>query len=318
MSDYADLSLMYPLLLREVGSAAVFGLGLLVLYGGVAQYRRRRVMMDTPTSKVRSLALGAVEIKGVPEKHEDVFESPFTRTDCVMYTYTVEVYSTGGPNTSGGWSTVEAGVKAAPFYLNDGTGRVLVDPDGAQKEFPVTNSYEYEGGEAESDGVREFMSERKALFEKTTDRGVSSMAEFATATDLRMGDADVVGSRRKRRYQESFVPLDSDEEVYVFGRAMEREGVASPDNPENIVISRTKDTPLFKVSGSSEKENISGASNTVRNGAVFGFVFTVVGFGATLYTAGWVWGVALLGLATYGVYLFDRKFTLNKDARRAS
>lgn len=309
---------MYPLLLEEVGSAAVFALGLLVLYGGVAQYRKKRVMRDTPTSKVRSLALGPVEVVGVPEKHEESFNSPFTGEDCVMYVYSVDVYKTGGRNSSGGWSTIEAGVKAAPFYVNDGTGRVLVDPGGAEKEPPVTNSYEYDGDEKESEEVREFMSKRKELFENTTDRGISGMAEIATGTDLRMGDTNIVGSRRKRRYEESYLPLDSDEEVYVFGRAMQREGVESPKNEENIVISRTKDTPLFKISGSSERENISGASELSRNGAVFGFVFTVVGFAATLYTAGWVWGVVLLGLAAYGAYLFNEKFSLNKDAERAT
>lgn len=317
LSHDVDFLSMYPLLLEEVGSAAVFALGILALYGGVAQYRKKRVMRDTPTSKVRSLALGPVEIKGKPEKYEESFESPFSGKECVMYVYSVDVYKTGGPNSSGGWSTVEAGVKAAPFYVNDGTGRVLVDPDGAEKEPPVTNSYEYTD-EKEDEEIRRFMSESDSLFENTTDVGITGMAEFATATDLRMGDADLLGSGRKRRYEESYLPLDSDTDVYVFGRAMGRKGVSSPDNPENIVISRTEDTPLFKISGSSEKENISGASNLSRNGAVFGFVFTVVGFAATLYTAGWIWGIVLLGLGAYGAYLFNEKFTLNKDAERAS
>jgi len=308
---------MYPLLVTEVGSAAVFALGLLALYGGVAQYRKKRVMRDTPMSKMRSLALGPVEVKGKPEKYKKSFESPFSGEECVMYVYSVDVYKTGGPNTSGGWSTVEAGVKAAPFYVNDGTGRVLVDPDGAEKEPPVTNSYEYDG-EKEDEKIRRFMSEADELFENTTDVGVTGMAELATGTDLRMGDIDLVGSGRKRRYEESYLPLDSDAEVYVFGRAMGREGVSSPDNPENIVISRTEETPLFKISGSSEKENISGASKLSRNGAIFGFLFTVMGFAATLYTAGWFWGFALLGLAAYGAYKFNEKFTLNKDAERAS
>jgi len=317
LSDCADFRFMYPLLITEIVSAAAFSLGLLMLYGGVVQYRKRRVIRDTPTSKVRSLALGPVEIQGKPEKYEESFESPFSGDECVMYVYSVEVYSSGGPNSSGGWSTVEAGIKAAPFYVNDGTGRVLVDPDGAEKEPPVTNSYEYTD-EEENEAIRRFMSESDSLFENTTDVGITGMAELATGTDLRMGDTDIVGSGRKRRYKESYLPLDSETEVYVFGRAMGREGVSSPENPENIVISRTEETPLFKISGSSEKENISDTSNLARNGAVFGFIFTVVGFAATLYTAGWIWGVALLGLATYGAHLFNKKFTLNKDAERAS
>lgn len=302
---------MYPLLIRQALSAGAFGLGLLVLYGAVWEFRKRRMMRDTPTSKVRSLAIGNVEVKGVAEKHEEVFESPFTGEECVMYVYSVDVYKQGGKNSSSGWSTVEAGVKAAPFLLNDGTGKVLVDPDGAEKEFPVENSYEY-NGEEEEESVREFMSKRRDLFEETTETGIAGMAEFATDTDLRMGDTDVVGTNRKRRYQESYLPVN-DEDVYVFGRAMRREDIATPENAENLVISRNENTPLFKISQSSEKENIEGARNKVISGAVFGFLFTVGGFGATLYTAGLGFGVVLLALAAYGAYRFNEKFTLMRD-----
>lgn len=307
---------MYPLLITEALSAGAFALGLLVLYGAVWEFRKRRMMRDTPTSKVRSLAIGNVEIKGVAEKHEEVFESPFTGKECVMYVYSVDVYSEGGRNSSGGWSTVEAGVKAAPFLLNDGTGKVLVDPEGAEKELPVENSYEY-NGEEEMESIREFMSKRHDLFEESVERGISGMAEFATDTDLRMGDTEVVGTNRKRRYQESYLPVES-EEVYVFGRAMRRGDLATPENAENLVISRTEDTPLFKISTSSEKENIEGARNRVISGAAFGFLFTVGGFGATLYTAGLYLGGALLALAAYGAYRFNEKFTMMRNPDRTS
>jgi len=307
---------MYPLVVTPVLSAGLFALGLLVLYGAVWEFRKRRMMRDTPTSKVRSLAIGNVEVKGVAEKHEEVFESPFSGEDCVMYVYSVDTYSEGGKNSSGGWSTVEAGVKAAPFLLEDGTGSVLVDPEGAEKELPVENSYEYEG-EDENESIREYVSKRGDLFEESTGTGLTGIAEIATSTDFRMGDADLVGTDRKRRYQESYLPVGS-EEVYVFGRAMRREDIAVPENAENLVISRNEDTPLFKISTSSENENISSTKNRVISGVVFGFLFTVGGFAATIYTTGLGFGVVLLGLAGYGAYRFNEKFTLLNDPDKES
>jgi hypothetical protein len=166
------------------------------------------------------------------------------------------------------------------------------------------------------------MEERDGPFENPGDRenddsgiisSLSNMAEMATASEMRMGDATaLVGSGEKRRYTEEFLPADTDQ-IYVFGRAERRDDAESSDNSENLVLTRNANTPLFKISDKPEDEVVSETGNTQIGGMVFGFVVTVAGFGATLYTAGYFYGTALLGLGAFGAYKFNEKFTMQKD-----
>jgi len=53
--------------------------GAAFIYGGFYKLRRFRLIADTPTSKIRSMAIGLVEIKGqvIPEQ---TVETPFYAT----------------------------------------------------------------------------------------------------------------------------------------------------------------------------------------------------------------------------------------------
>ena len=48
-------------------------------------YRKKRVMEYTPSSKMRSVAIGLVEIKGEVEKIDKILEDPFDHMECVFY-----------------------------------------------------------------------------------------------------------------------------------------------------------------------------------------------------------------------------------------
>ena len=62
-------------------------LGGLALFGaGFRAWRRLRLIEDTPTSRVRSMALGRVELAGSAVGKADL-EAPFTGTPCVYYRY---------------------------------------------------------------------------------------------------------------------------------------------------------------------------------------------------------------------------------------
>lgn len=314
---------MQPLLIYELGSTGVFALGLLILYGAVIQRRKKSVIQDIPTSKVRSVAVGMTEVKGEPVPRDGPLESPLSGTECIAYVYSVDRYHSGGRNSSSGWNTVEAGIKAPEFYVDDGTGRILVDPEGAEKEFSTGNEYRFED-ETEKESIKQFMKEREDRFENSGDdeeddsgigvvSSLSNMAEMATASEMRMGDASaLLDSGRKRRYTEEFLPADTDQ-IYVFGRAERRDDTESSDNSENLVLTRNANTPLFKISDKPEEEVVSNTGNTQIAGMVFGFVVTVAGFGATLYTAGYFYGTALLALGVFGAYKFNETFTMQKD-----
>jgi len=103
--------------------------GVFLFFYGFRSWRRMRLIQDTPTSKVRSLALGRVELHGRALGKGELI-APFTGRPCVHYRYLVEEEIRSGRRRR--WRTVARGSSEAwPFSLEDDTGRVLVDPQGA-------------------------------------------------------------------------------------------------------------------------------------------------------------------------------------------
>jgi hypothetical protein len=106
------------------------GAGVVSFLHGFRAWRRLRLIEDTPTAKVRSMALGRVELQGRAEAREDL-EAPLTGFPCVFFRYEIEEERGSGRQRR--WRTVARGDSSAQgFYLADATGRVLVDPTGAE------------------------------------------------------------------------------------------------------------------------------------------------------------------------------------------
>lgn len=89
---------------------------------------RARLMVDTPTAAIRSAAQGYVELEGIARMMDgEPVLSPLSGRPCVWYRYSVEHKGTHDDD----WRTVESGVSESIFHLDDGTGRCIVDPEGA-------------------------------------------------------------------------------------------------------------------------------------------------------------------------------------------
>lgn len=116
---------------------AAFGLasGVLVFLRGFGLWRRHRWIEDTPTARVRSMPLGRVELHGRAQAKAEL-AAPFTGEPCVFYRYRIEEETGSGRRRR--WREIAAGDSSAwPFYLEDETGRVLVDPRDASVEIAV-------------------------------------------------------------------------------------------------------------------------------------------------------------------------------------
>jgi hypothetical protein len=118
-----------------IGGIFLLGIGLLVFFKGFKKFRQKRLVEDIPTSTVRGMAMGMVEVIGKAIKNT-LLQSPFTHTECVFYRYQVEKYKKSGKSSQ--WVTVLKGDSSAtPFYVEDTTGRILIMPKGAQFLMPV-------------------------------------------------------------------------------------------------------------------------------------------------------------------------------------
>ena len=92
--------------------------------------RRRRVMEDMPTARIRSAAQGYVELIGTAHAPDVPLLSPITHTPCAWYRYKVERRKNGRDDA--GWEVEFKGESDAQFWLNDGSGRCIVDPERAE------------------------------------------------------------------------------------------------------------------------------------------------------------------------------------------
>lgn len=126
-----------PVTIREAAQLEVLlfvGLAfvgsLLIIYWGLQTYRFSRVIRDTPPEPVRSVAMGRTEVQGQIVPSERVFDQPFTEGQCVYGEYKVREYreNSNDDDEDPEWKTIEKGSFGTPFYIDDGTGEILVEP----------------------------------------------------------------------------------------------------------------------------------------------------------------------------------------------
>ena len=104
------------------------GAGIYIFIHGFFLLQRRRLILDTPFSKIRSAPLGMVELSGLAVGPYTML-APITGRPCYYYRTTISEYKQRGKSRE--WVTVAGECLHLPFFLDDNTGRVMVDPRGA-------------------------------------------------------------------------------------------------------------------------------------------------------------------------------------------
>jgi hypothetical protein len=99
--------------------------GPFLYWRGFRTLRTRRLIANTPTARIRSMAMGLVEINGAVEPRSTV-RAPFSGKPCAYWEVDVAIQSRRS------WRIVHRNQSGNPFYLSDDTGVALVYPHGAQ------------------------------------------------------------------------------------------------------------------------------------------------------------------------------------------
>jgi hypothetical protein len=105
--------------------------GVYLFYRGFRLLQRKRLILNTPTSKVRSASMGLVEINGLAVGPYTMM-APITGVACYYFHTTAWQWRQQGKNNK--WVKVADESLHVPFFLDDNTGRVLVDPQGAEMD----------------------------------------------------------------------------------------------------------------------------------------------------------------------------------------
>jgi hypothetical protein len=108
------------------------GSGVWIFFKGFRVFREFKIVADTPCMPIRSLPMGLVQVRGQAQA-DQLISSPVTRTPCCFYQVKIERYETG---KHGGWKHYRTDMDGSKFYVQDQTGKVLVDSYSAEYDLP--------------------------------------------------------------------------------------------------------------------------------------------------------------------------------------
>jgi hypothetical protein len=121
------LSLFIPINELAILSLLAIAGGLYFFVFGFRLLARKRLLLTTPTSKIRSAAMGLVEVNGVAVGPYTM-AAPITGKSCFLY-HTTVWQQREGKNVE--WDKIADETLHLPFFIDDSTGRLLVEPLGA-------------------------------------------------------------------------------------------------------------------------------------------------------------------------------------------
>jgi len=119
--------LMIRLYYRPFWIACIALIMVISMCAWVSTWRRRRMIADTPTSRIASAAQGYVELMGRGQPLDDnPLLSHLTGLPCLWYRWKVE------QGFGDHRAVVDRGESDKSFILNDGSGRCIIDAYGAE------------------------------------------------------------------------------------------------------------------------------------------------------------------------------------------
>jgi hypothetical protein len=106
-------------------------IGTLLFFNGFRMLRYKRLILNTPLSRIHGASIGLVEITGTPTGPKTL-AAPVTGEPCYYYRVQVWQWQESGKNHE--WKRVLDESLYLPFFPEDDSGRVLIDPQGAKMD----------------------------------------------------------------------------------------------------------------------------------------------------------------------------------------
>ncbi len=247
---------------------ATLALGLGLLIHGIELIVRKRLIENTPTSRIRSMAMGFVELAGKARQKYSL-KLPYLLFDCVFYRY--RILQQSQPNNPSTWNQVESGSSGpVPFYVEDDTGRVMVDPrDAIIGDIPKE---EFSGAATRHLGGIPLSPLQKAIFEYIPVAStiyVYGIAQPITPNPHAAKEAEIERLRQLKRSPELMDTYDTDRD----GRIDEQEWArarkdvqrqidaerlfedrqSNDEHGEDVVVTSGKRRGLFYIRGEKEE-----------------------------------------------------------------
>ena len=203
--------------------------GLMMFYLGLKKIQRDRLIANIPTSKIRSMAMGLVELYGIIKAHNETIIAPFSGKECVYCRVSVGEWRGSGKRRH--LRIHRQREKGVLFNLEDDTGKVIIDARGAD----LTNL-------------------KRDVSIKLHDSGEMTDRLKAYCEKHKIEWKSTIGNRAME-FEETFI--EPGEDLYVMGTAQ-----PSPHSDESkkhighekIMIGYAQGQRMFYISDKSEKE----------------------------------------------------------------
>lgn len=241
------------------------GFGVFSFFRGFRHLRNKRLMENTPTSKCRSVAMGLAEVAGTAQGGLKM-PSLIGNIPCYCSQVLIERYEKRGKNSS--WVKVHENMQGVIFQVQDETGRVKVDPRGAELDIPVEIEYSTDAGIG-------------SLLGLTLSRMHEAKVSSAMVPSLFVnycGRQGVSFHGRMRFFERNICAGDP---VYVLGSAEALPGVE--DEQERVIFRRGKHHPWYVIAEASEKELLSKLGTTTLLHIYGGAALTLACIGFLLF-----------------------------------
>jgi len=231
-----------------------------LLIGGITYFlafyflKIKHLIQNTPTSKIRSVAMGFAEVCGkvIPYEINGLLTSPFSNEKCVYYKYIIQEYRSSGKHSS--WVTIKQGVEKRLFYTEDETGRILVDPNKASIDISRKNTFDSGLGKDPPYNVKQFLERQNIRFE-----GI------------------IFGINKMMRYIEYFIKPN--DRLYVMGTVEDNPFVKDAsviDGVADMMITKGKNVKFYHISDKTEK-SIKTKYSIISGGLfIFGTIILVL------------------------------------------
>lgn len=242
--------------------AVFFCLSALFVWSGFHFLRLKRQIENTPTSKVRSIAMGMVEVKGRALRQYALI-SPMSHVPCVFYRLTKY------RREKNQWQvTSTSSSDSVPFLLEDDTGRVEVDPAGCrvsagtkQEGTPGQIGLSHHLGDGDEKWVEEIIVEGTLLY-------VLGFASVKREQGPTLAEKKVEALRELKRNPQDMQQFDTDGDGHISDEEWDNARAAVADKvlrdelqkkqkrkkqEEHVIIGKRKGRPLVIAETHSEK-----------------------------------------------------------------
>ncbi|MBI5629725.1 MAG: hypothetical protein HY921_02440 [Elusimicrobia bacterium] len=256
---------------------------------GLDSIRRKRLIENTPTSKVRSAAMGLVELSGRARRKFELLD-PISRLPCCWWKSVVQEFVESGKNSH--WRDIREICSPGLFYLEDETGRVLIDAHGAEltaEEYvlhitdsnwprlaPVLMTWGVSSGPGSKMRVKQqtvyemnplyVLGELTRAADHVAERGArfSRFLQEAKKDPKRMADADKNGQIDPMEWDAFYAKLEEEFRA--------KDAAASHPVEDDLIVKKPADQPMI-VSTALEKE-------LLQNGGFMSLAALIAGLGA--------------------------------------